>query len=127
MMSLEYGFRLVEESTGRVERDWQWLSTAEAREHVIRQNTQEGLWLIDRTEREKAALGMGDVVKILRGDGKRLKIVGIGPGTSFKLQFGNDASTWQQVDGNQLGLVSKAKPTDTGPGFIPGSSIMGGD
>ena len=121
----EHGFRLVEETTGRVERDWQWLATPEAREHVIRQNTQEGLWLIERMEREKATLEMGDVVKILGGDSKKLKIVGIGPGTSFKLQFGNDASTWQQVDGSKLELVSKAEKPDVEPGFVPGSSIMG--
>jgi hypothetical protein len=120
----EYGFRLVDKATRKIERDWQWLSTSEAREHVIRQNTQEGLWLIEKKEREKTTFEMGDLVRILGGDSTEAKIVGSGPGTSFRLQFGNDASTWQQVDGGKLELVAKAKKPEIEPGFVPGRSIM---
>ena len=48
----EYGFRLLDPATRTVAQDWQWLSTAEAREHVIRQSMSSGQFVIERKERE---------------------------------------------------------------------------
>ena len=73
-------------------------------------------------ERE-TTLEMNDLVRIAGGDSKVFKIVGIGPGTSFRLQFGTDASTWQQVDGSKLEIVAKAEKPQTEPGFVPDRSI----
>ena len=119
----EYGFRLLDKATSRVEQDWQWLTTPEARAHVIRQSTIDGQHVIQQDERE-TALEMNDFVRIIGGDGKVFRIVGTGPTTFFKLQFGNDAATWQMVDGCNLELVEEAKKPETEPGFVPGRSIM---
>jgi hypothetical protein len=48
----EYGFRLLDPTTKKVMRDWQWLSAPEAREHVIRQSMSSGQFLIERNERK---------------------------------------------------------------------------
>jgi hypothetical protein len=48
----EYGFRLLDPGTKEVAHDWQWLTTSEAREHVIRQSMSSGQFIIQRDERE---------------------------------------------------------------------------
>lgn len=48
----EYGFRLLDPATNKVAQDWQWLSTREAREHVIRQSMSSGQFIIERSERK---------------------------------------------------------------------------
>ena len=48
----EYGFRLLDPAMKQVARDWQWLATWEAREHVIRQSMSDGQFIIQNTERQ---------------------------------------------------------------------------
>jgi hypothetical protein len=48
----EYGFRLLDPSTRKVVQEWQWLSTLEARDHVIRQSMSSGQFVIERQQRE---------------------------------------------------------------------------
>ncbi len=80
--------------------------------------------VIPMEQGHEATLGMGDLVRITGGDSRTFKIVGIGPGTLFKLQFENEASTWQYVDGSKLELVAEAEKPKTDPGFVPDRSIM---
>jgi len=49
----EYGFRLLDPDTRKVVQDWQWLSTSEARDHVIRQSMSSGQFVIERQQREE--------------------------------------------------------------------------
>jgi hypothetical protein len=118
----EYGFRLLDKVTSEIVQDWQWLTTPEARAHVIRQSTIDGQHIIQKEERE-TTLEMGDAVRIVGGDTRVFRIVGIGPTTFFKLQVGNDAATWQTIDGSKLELVEKVKRPEGEPGFVPGRSI----
>lgn len=48
----EYGFRLLDPATKEVVQDWQWLSTQEARDHVIRQSMSSGQFTIETDHRE---------------------------------------------------------------------------
>ena len=48
----EYGFRLLDPATRKVVQEWQWLSTPEARDHVIRQSMSSGQFVIERQQRE---------------------------------------------------------------------------
>jgi hypothetical protein len=118
----EYGFRLLDKATSEIVQDWQWLTTSEARAHVIRQFTLDGQHIIQQQERE-TTLEMGDAVRIVDGDARVFRIVGIGPTTFFKLQFGNDAATWQTIDGSKLELLQKVEKTETEPRFVPSRSI----
>jgi hypothetical protein len=72
---------------------------------------------------EEQKIEMYDRVRIKGADLVIYTVVGIGPGTSFKLQRGNDASSWQQIDGSKLVIVSKAEKSQTEPGFVPDRSI----
>jgi hypothetical protein len=48
----EYGFRLLDPATKKVVQDRQWLSTPEARDHVIRQSMSSGQFTIETDQRE---------------------------------------------------------------------------
>jgi hypothetical protein len=47
----EYGFRLLDPSTKNVAQDWQWSSTPEARDHMIRQSMSSGQFIVERKEK----------------------------------------------------------------------------
>jgi len=49
---MEYGFRLLDSATRKVVQEWQWLSTPEARDHVIRQSMSSGQFVIERQQRQ---------------------------------------------------------------------------
>jgi hypothetical protein len=48
----EYGFRLLDPATRKVVQESQWLSTPEARDHVIRRSMSSGQFVIERQQRE---------------------------------------------------------------------------
>lgn len=50
--------------------------------------------------------GIGDRVRIAGGK-DMLTIVGIGPGTFYTVQLGNDGATRKSIEGDQLELVAK--------------------
>lgn len=67
--------------------------------------------------------GIGDSVRIVGGKDV-LTIVGIGPGTFYTVQLGNDGATRKSIEGDQLELVVKAAKPDTDSRFVPKRSIM---
>jgi hypothetical protein len=72
---------------------------------------------------QEAKIEIGDSVRIKAGDLTVYTVVGIGPSTSFKLQQGRDAASWQQIDGSKLVIVRKAQKAEAEPGFVPDRSI----
>lgn len=115
----EYGFRLVDRATNRSVRDWEWLTTPQERSHAIWQLAAQGEQIIEQQER--GPLEIYDLVRIKGGDSRIFRIIGLGPGTLFKVQFETYASTWQKVNRRDLELVAKAKKDypESEAGFHP--------
>lgn len=66
---------------------------------------------------------IGDTVRVI-GSLETLTIVGIGPGEFFITEAGKDGAARKPFKGSALELVAKAERQQSGPGFVPGRSIM---